>query len=187
MSKSKGGVLTVSVLEEQGYDPIAFRYMCLGSHYRKQLMFTYDNLKQAQNTLNKLRKRIASLKEDGEINKELFDSYVTKFKEQLENDLNTSNALTIIYEVLKDEKLNDSTKIKIIEDFDKVFSLDLIKEEESIDSDLEKEILEKIEERKEAKMNKDYVLADQIRNELSSRGVKLIDTKDGTTYEIIKD
>ena len=187
MSKSKGGVLTVSVLEEQGYDPIAFRYMCLGSHYRKQLLFTYDNLKQAQNTLNKLRKRIASLKEDGEINKELFDSYVTKFKEQLENDLNTSNALTIIYEVLKDEKLNDSTKIKIIEDFDKVFSLDLIKEEESIDSDLEKEILEKIEERKEAKMNKDYVLADQIRNELSSRGVKLIDTKDGTTYEIIKD
>ena len=187
MSKSKGGVLTVSVLEEQGYDPIAFRYMCLGSHYRKQLLFTYDNLKQAQNTLNKLRKRVSTLKEDGALNKELFDLYISKFKEQLKNDLNTSNALTIIYEVLKDEKLNDSTKIKIIEDFDKVFSLDLIKEEESIDSDLEKEILEKIEERKEAKMNKDYFLADQIRNELSSRGVKLIDTKDGTTYEIIKD
>ena len=187
MSKSKGGVLTVSVLEEQGYDPIAFRYMCLGSHYRKQLMFTYDNLKQAQNTLNKLRKRIASLKEDGEINKELFDSYVTKFKEQLENDLNTSNALTIIYEVLKDENLNDTTKIKLIEDFDKVFSLNLINEEESVDSELEKEILEKIEERNEAKMNKDYVLADQIRNELSLRGIKLIDTKDGTTYEIVKD
>ena len=187
MSKSKGGVLTVSVLEEQGYDPIAFRYMCLGSHYRKQLLFTYDNLKQAQNTLNKLRKRIASLKEDGEINKELFDSYVTKFKEQLENDLNTSNALTIMYEVLKDENLNDTTKIKLIEDFDKVFSLNLINEEESVDSELEKEILEKIEERNEAKMNKDYVLADQIRNELSLRGIKLIDTKDGTTYEIVKD
>ena len=187
MSKSKGGVLTVSVLEEQGYDPIAFRYMCLGSHYRKQLLFTYDNLKQAQNTLNKLRKRIASLKEDGEINKELFDSYVTKFKEQLENDLNTSNALTIMYEVLKDENLNDTTKIKLIEDFDKVFSLNLIKEEKSVDSELEKEILEKIEERKEAKMNKDYALADKIRDELSLRGIKLIDTKDGTTYEIVKD
>ena len=187
MSKSKGGVLTVSVLEEQGYDPIAFRYMCLGSHYRKQLLFTYDNLKQAQNTLNKLRKRIASLKDDGEINKELFDLYVTKFKEQLENDLNTSNALTIMYEVLKDENLNDTTKIKLIEDFDKVFSLNLIKEEESVDSELEKEILEKIEERNEAKMNKDYVLADQIRNELSLRGIKLIDTKDGITYEIVKD
>ena len=187
MSKSKGGVLTVSVLEEQGYDPIAFRYMCLGSHYRKQLLFTYDNLKQAQNTLNKLRKRIASLKEDGEINKELFDSYVTKFKEQLENDLNTSNALTIMYEVLKDENLNDTTKIKLIEDYDKVFSLNLIKEEKSVDSELEKEILEKIEERKEAKMNKDYALADKIRDELSLRGIKLIDTKDGTTYEIVKD
>ena len=187
MSKSKGGVLTVSVLEEQGYDPIAFRYMCLGSHYRKQLLFTYDNLKQAQNTLNKLRKRIASLKEDGEINKELFDSYVTKFKEQLENDLNTSNALTIMYEVLKDENLNDTTKIKLIEDFDKVFSLNLIKEEKSVDSELEKEILEKIDERKEAKMNKDYALADKIRDELSLRGIKLIDTKDGTTYEIVKD
>ena len=187
MSKSKGGVLTVSVLEEQGYDPIAFRYMCLGSHYRKQLLFTYDNLKQAQNTLNKLRKRIASLKEDGEINKELFDSYVTKFKEQLENDLNTSNALTIMYEVLKDENLNDTTKIKLIEDYDKVFSLNLIKEEKSVDSELEKEILEKIDERKEAKMNKDYALADKIRDELSLRGIKLIDTKDGTTYEIVKD
>ena len=187
MSKSKGGVLTVSVLEEQGYDPIAFRYMCLGSHYRKQLLFTYDNLKQAQNTLNKLRKRIASLKEDGEINKELFDSYVTKFKEQLENDLNTSNALTIMYEVLKDENLNDTTKIQLIEDFDKVLSLDLINEEESVDSELDKEILEKIEERKEAKMNKDYALADKIRDELSLRGIKLIDTKDGTTYEIVKD
>jgi len=187
MSKSKGGILTVSVLEEQGYDPIAFRYMCLGSHYRKQLMFTYDNLEQAQNTLNKLRKRISSLKEDGELNKELFDSYVSKFKEQLENDLNTSNALTIMYEVLKDENLNDTTKIKLVEDFDRVFSLDLIKEEDSVDSDLEKEILEKIEERKEAKKNKDYALADKIRDELSLRGIKLIDTKDGTTYEIIKD
>ena len=187
MSKSKGGILTVSVLEEQGYDPIAFRYMCLGSHYRKQLMFTYDNLEQAQKTLNKLRKRISSLKEDGELNKELFDSYVSKFKEQLENDLNTSNALTIMYEVLKDENLNDTTKIKLVEDFDRVFSLDLIKEEDSVDSDLEKEILEKIEERKEAKKNKDYALADKIRDELSLRGIKLIDTKDGTTYEIIKD
>ena len=92
-----------------------------------------------------------------------------------------------MYEVLKDENLNDTTKIRLIEDFDKVFSLNLIKEEESVDSELEKEILEKIEERKEAKMNKDYALADKIRDELSLRGIKLIDTKDGTTYEIVKD
>ena len=92
-----------------------------------------------------------------------------------------------MYEVLKDENLNDTTKIKLIEDYDKVFSLNLIKEEKSVDSELEKEILEKIEERKEAKMNKDYALADKIRDELSLRGIKLIDTKDGTTYEIVKD
>ncbi len=187
MSKSKGGILTVSVLKEQGYDPIAFRFMCLGSHYRKQLMFSYDNLEQAQNTLNKLKKRVNLLKENGELDKELFDLYVSKFKEQLENDLNTSNALTVLYEVLKDDKLNDTTKIKLIEDFDKVLSLNLIVEEESIDSDLDKEIREKIEERKEAKANKDYALADQIRDDLASKGIKLIDTKDGTTYEIIKD
>ncbi len=192
MSKSKGDILTVSYLEEHGYDPIAFRYMCLGSHYRKQLLFTYDNLEQAQSTLTKLRNRIKNLKEDGELDEGLFESYVSKFKEALENDLNTSNALAVLYEVLKDNNLNDTTKIKLVEDFDRVLSLDLIKEDNDqvqsaegvIDKEFEKMILDKIEERKEAKKNKDFAKADQIRDELYKQGIQLIDTKEGTTYQL---
>jgi len=185
MSKSKGGILTVSVLEEKGYDPIAFRFMCLGSHYRKQLVFSYDALEQAQKTLNKLRNRVNNIEDDGELDSNKFDEYNNKFKKELENDLNTANALSVLYEVLKDSELNGKTKLELISSFDMVFGLDLIKKEEDIDSDLEEYINKKIEERKEAKANKDYSLADSIRDELASKGVKLIDTKDGTTYELM--
>ena len=187
MSKSKGGILTVSVLKENGYNPLAYRYMCLESHYRKQLVFTYNALEKAQNTLNKLKNRINKLSDDGELDKDKFDEYDNKFKDALSDDLNTSNALTVLYEVLKDNNLNDKTKLELVNSFDKVFSLDLTNvEENEIDSDLEKMIQDKIAERAEAKKNKDYALADSIRDELLSKNVKLIDTKEGTTYEIIK-
>jgi cysteinyl-tRNA synthetase len=187
MSKSKGQILTVSVLEEEGYDPIAFRFMCLGSHYRKQLLFTYDNLKQAQNTLNKLKKKINSLSTDGEVDSKVFDEYKDKFVEALENDLNTSNALAVLYELLKDENVNDATKRSLVSSFDEVLSLDLFEEKDEVDSDLDKEINALIEERREAKKNKDFGKADQIRDDLLNRGIRLIDTREGTTYEIIKD
>jgi cysteinyl-tRNA synthetase len=185
MSKSKGGILTVSVLEEKGYDPIAFRFMCLGSHYRKQLVFSYDALEQAQKTLTKLRNRVNNVVEEGELDSNKFDEYNNKFKKELENDLNTANALSVLYEVLKDNELNGKTKLELVNSFDKVFALELIKKEDVVDSDLEEYINKKIEERKEAKANKDYSLADSIRDELASKGIKLVDTKNGTTYELM--
>ena len=185
MSKSKGGILTVSVLEEKGYDPLAFRFMCLGSHYRRQLVFSYDALDQAQKTLNKLRNKVNNIVVEGEVDSAKFDLYNAKFVQELENDLNTANSLSVLYEVLKDKELNGATKLELIKSFDKVFDLNLVKEANSVDSDLESYILEKIEERKEAKANKDYALADSIRDELVAKGIKLIDTKDGTTYELI--
>ena len=72
MSKSNGGVLTVSSLREKGYNPLSFRFMCLGSHYRKQLLFTYDNLTQAENTYKKLLKKISGICEDGSLSKDLY-------------------------------------------------------------------------------------------------------------------
>ena len=186
MSKSNGAILTVSLLEEKGYDPLGFRFMCLNSHYRKQLVFSYNALEQAINTLQKLKKRINSLGNDGEVDNSRYDFYRNKFIEEISNDLNTSNALTIIYDLLKDNELNDITKRSLIEDFDKVLSLDLLKEDiKKIDSDLEKFIQEKIAERVAAKKNKDFALADSIRDELIDKGVKLIDTREGTTYELL--
>ena len=183
MSKSKGDILTVSKLEEDGYDPIAFRFMCLNSHYRKQLLFNFDNLKQAQSTLKKLRNRISSIDMDGELQQEDISKYIEKFKLELANDLNTANALSVLYEVLKDDNLNGNSKLYIVKDFDKVFSLNLIKEadEDVLDFDIE----ELIKERNEAKKNKDYEKADKIRDELKEKGILLIDTKEGTTYKKI--
>jgi len=186
MSKSKGAVLSVSLLKEKGYDPIAFRFMCLGSHYRKQLVFSYDALEQATNTLNKLRNRINNISNDGELENDKFEAYNNKFIDALSEDLNTSNALTVLYDLLKDDSVNNKTKLELIISFDKVLSLDLIKEDEEIDNELVEYINSKIEERMEAKKNKDYSLADSIRDELSEKGIRLIDTKDGTKYEVIK-
>lgn len=185
MSKSKGEFLTLSLLESKKYLPLAYRYFCLGSHYRKQLVFSYDALNQAQNTYLKLKNKVLSLKDEGNILPDKVKLYEEKFKDAINNDLNTSLMLTLVYEVLKDKELNDLTKKEIIKSFDKVLCLDLLKKEEiKLDID-EKYILDKIEERRKAKENKDYLLADKIREELLNKNVRLIDTKDNTTYEII--
>ena len=187
MSKSKGEFLTVSLLESKGYNPLSYRYMCLNSYYHSQLTFTYDILDGAQNAYNKLKNRISKLNKDS-INEDQKTNYINKFKSAIEDDFNTSNMVTLVYDVLKDDTLSDGTKYSIIEEYDKVLSLDLtVVEEKNIDSDLEKMIMEKIEDRKEAKKNKDFQLADSIRDELLSQGIKLIDTREGTTYEMIKD
>ena len=183
MSKSNGAILTVSVLEEEGYDPLAFRFMCLNSHYRKQLLFTYDNLNQSEQTLNKLRSKIASIPDKGDLDDGSFTEYNNKFSEALSDDLNTANALSVLYELLKDEQVNGHTKLDLISKFDKVLAVNLIQEEKKADN--EEEILELIQKRAEAKKNKDFELADSIRNELLDKGIELLDTREGTTYKII--
>ena len=186
MSKSKGAILTVTKLKENGFEPLAFRFMCLNSHYRKQLVFSYDALTQAESTLKKLRNKIKSLSDSGELDRNLYKIYNNKFILEISNDLNTANAITVIYELLKDSYVSDKTKISLITSFDEVLSLNLISnEEENLENDAY--IKEKIAERNEAKKNKNYVLADEIRDNLLKEGIKLIDTREGTIYEIIKD
>ena len=185
MSKSSGEFLTVSLLEEKGYDPIVYRYFCLKSHYRKQLVFSYDSLASATTEYNKLIGRIKNIKtNDDDINNDDYNKYNGLFKEALENDLNTSSALTVLFDVLKSD-ISDSTKIKLISDFDKVLSLDLIPQEKKIDNDLKEYITNKIKERSEAKKDKNYELADKIRDELKEKGIIIKDGREGTTYEII--
>lgn len=181
MSKSKGHVLTVSFLESEGFNPLSYRFMVLLSHYRKQLTFSLESLSGAENAYKKLKSRIANLKNEGNIDENVLETYVTKFKECLEDDMNTANAITLLYDVLKLD-INDSTKLAIIEEMDKVLSLDLLKKEEvKIDEEYIKEMIEK---RKEAKLNKDYGLADSIREELERDGIILKDTREGTIYEV---
>ncbi len=181
MSKSHGKTLTVDTLVENGYDPLSYRFLCLQSHYRKQLTFSYPSLDGAETAYKKLKNRVLSLKKDEEIDNDTYDKYNLKFKECLEDDLNTANALTLVFEVLKLDT-NESTKYKLISGFDKVLSLSLTESNNKSDESNE-EILKLIEERNEAKKNKNYELADKIRNDLLEMGIILKDTREGTTFE----
>lgn len=186
MSKSKGEFLTVDLLKKKGYSPLDYRYFCLNSHYRNPLVFSYESLDSARNALNKLKNKVNALEKNGDFDQEAFNKYKKKFGEAFGNDINTSLMLTAVYDVLKYDAITDVTKFKIIEDFDKVLSLDLTKgKEKTIDPVLEEEILNKIKERAEAKKNKDFAVADKIRDDLLLKGVKLIDSREGTTYELI--
>ena len=182
MSKSKGDILTVSSLIEKGYNPLSFRFMCLLSHYRRQLTFSYASLDGAQNAYLKLKNKVLSLKNEGAVNEDAYKFYNERFTSCLEDDLNTANAITLLYDLLKDEHINGATKLSLINRWDEVLSLDLTKEKTH---GLEEEyIKEMIEKRTEAKKNKDFALADSIREELLKQGIILKDTREGTIYEV---
>ena len=188
MSKSKGGFLTVSLLEEKGYNPVVYRMFCLQSHYRKPLTFSYDNLDNTAKAYNKLVKKISNLNPAGEPNMEEAQPFIDKFKENMDNDLNTSLGITSIYDVLK-ANISDATKIYLLNDFDKVLSLDLVKtanklkEEKNSSVDTAK-VEELIRKRTEARANKDWATADAIRDELNAMNVVIKDTPEGITWSV---
>ena len=189
MSKSKGEFLTVSLLEEKGYNPLVYRLFCLQSHYRKPLEFSYEVLDNMTMAYNKLIKKIGELKADGSVDEEAFAGFRNKFEDAICSDLNTSSAITVIYDVLRSD-INDVTKLELIKSFDEVLSLDLLKDhgndkESSVDSELKEYILAKIEERKSAKKEKDFAKADAIRDELAAKGIQIKDTREGTVWEIV--
>ena len=195
MSKSSGEFLTVSLLESKGYAPLVYRFFCLGSHYRKSLVFSYENLDNAAAAYEKLAARIAQLLEapQGEVEEEKLAGMKAAFTEALDNDLNTSLALTALYDALKADA-TPATKLSAVKDFESVLQLGLIEAAEKLNAakalDLSDpftaEIVKAIEARAEAKKAKNYAEADRIRAELAAKGVELIDTKDGTTFKITK-
>ena len=223
ISKSKGTILTVSVLEEKGYDPLVYRFFCLQSHYRKPLEFSFDALDNANIAYQKLKKRCLEIKQEAlknlgeekvnallkaikelntgidrgieeftkdleDLNTAVFNEYNTKFMAALENDINTSMATTLCYDVLKAE-ISAVTKLALIESFNTVLGLDLTVEKEeagpAVDAELEKYITEQIELRKAAKKEKNFAEADRIRAELLQKGVALEDTREGVKWHLV--
>lgn len=189
MSKSKGEFLTVSLLQEKGYDPLAYRYFCLMSHYRRVLVFTWESLDNAASAYNKLISRISQIENQGELDKAAFETYDKAFREALDGDLNTSLAVTALYDVLKAD-ISGKTKLELISSFDKVLSLDLInkareykEKEKTVTDDQAAEIESLISLRLEAKKAKDYAKADEIRNKLKEMGIILEDTPQGTKWK----
>ena len=189
MSKSKGEFLTVSLLESKGYDPMVYRLFCLQSHYRRNLVFSWENLDNAAAAYQKLIAKIASLNPEGEVSMETFEGLKQRFVSALNADLNTSLAVTAVYDVLK-AKCNDATKVALLKDFDSVLSLNLLtaaekyrqeqKKEEAEESDPEIEAL--IAARTKAKKEKNFAEADMIRDELRFRHIEIIDTPQGTKW-----
>jgi len=204
MSKSSGEFLTVSLLEEKGYDPLAYRLFCLQSHYRKALVFSWENLDNAQGAYTKLIGKIAALKPGtGEVVQADFDALKAKFCAALDNDLNTSLAVTALYDVLK-AKTTDDTKLAAIADFDRVLGLELIEKADakreadkkaaaaaantefaviSEDGIEDAEITAKILARRDAKKAKNFAEADRIRDELTAAGIELTDIPNGAKWK----
>jgi cysteinyl-tRNA synthetase len=202
MSKSKGEFLTVSLLEEKGYDPLAYRLFCLQSHYRKGLVFSWENLDNAQGAYRKLIARTAALKPgEGAVDEAVFAAQKEKFRKALSNDLNTSLGITALYDALKAEA-SDETKLALLGDFDQVLGLRLLEKAAQkreadakaasnassaggivITGEGDPEIDALVRQRAEAKKAKDFALADQLRTQLKEMGIEVTDTKDGAVWK----
>ena len=189
MSKSSGEFLTVSLLESKGYDPLVYRFFCLQSHYRKSLVFSYENLDNAAAAYEKLIARIVTILDgSGEIDKEKYAELKKGFTDAMDNDLNTSLAITAVYDVLKAD-VSNAAKLSLIKEFDSVLSLGLIEaaqkqaEKTSVageDAPLPQEIAELLEQRKAARKEKNFALADEIRDKISELGYVVTETREGT-------
>lgn len=195
MSKSKGEFLTVSLLETKGYDPILYRFFCLQSHYRKNLVFSYENLDNASAAYSKFVEKIAALNPaSGEtVDQAALEAMQTRFKKAMDADLNTSLAVTALYDVLK-AKANDATKLAALADFDRVMSLNLLENAEKIreaakkaaDAEERDPVIDGlIADRTAAKKDKNFAEADRIRDTLKAMGVEIVDTPQGTKWKRI--
>ncbi|MCD8377142.1 MAG: cysteine--tRNA ligase [Oscillospiraceae bacterium] len=198
MSKSKGEFLTLSLLEEKGYDPLAYRFFCLQSHYRKSLVFTWENLDNAAQAYQKLLERVAALQPGGQADMGEVERRREGFIAQVGNDLNTSMAVTALYDALK-AKLDDATKLAVLDSFDQVLSLSLLERAARLrerqasaatetaegfviagegDAEIDRLVLQRCQ----AKAARDYAQADALRERLKEMGVQVTDTKEGAIW-----
>lgn len=186
MSKSKGGTLTLLRLKEEGFEPMHYRYFLLNAHYRKKLNFSEEGLQGAKNAYEKLRERILSLKEKAtnENTEDKPNDYKEKFIEKINNDLGITEALAVLWNMLKDDTLSAKQRLELAFDFDRVFGLQLDKITKAESSDIPDEVKSLAEQRLQAKKDKNFALSDELRNKIKELGYELKDTKDG--YEVKK-
>jgi cysteinyl-tRNA synthetase len=196
MSKSADNITLLSHLKEMGLNPLAYRYLCLNNHYRSKMVYSEESLNFAQTSLDKLYKKVGEFKKDEETkekNQETFNEYKTKFLEHINNDLDMPGVLALVWELIKDENLSNNEKYKLLLDFDKVMGLRLSEvgykisgqsDEYIIETHdengmplwtddigaLPKEVMIKLENRKQCRINKNWKEADEIRKDLEKQG-----------------
>lgn len=182
MSKSLGNVYTLNDLKAKGIDALSYRYFTYSSHYRNKLNFTWDAIKSAKNSLNKLRDMIALHKGvNKKIDKNIISKYEEQFLDAINDDMNMPVAISIVWEIAKEkEKSNDF--YELIKKFDSVLSLDLDKNDKE-DINIPEDIKLILNERKDARENKDFAKSDELRDKLKELGYIVKDTKDGQIIE----
>ncbi len=173
MSKSKGNQFTLFDIMQKGYDPLDLRYFVLGAHYRTKVNLTWESLDAARNARIKLNRFIQDVETSGELNLK----YESVFRQALEHDLNTSEALAVVWELLKDTNISKEDKKETLLHFDTVLGLGFAKISKPI---LPKEIQELIQERDQARSQKDFTKSDEIRIQLEGLGYDVLDTNEGT-------
>ena len=184
MSKSKGAIYTLSSLMENGYSPMDLRLFYLSAHYSKPQNFTFEALNNAKESYNNMKKLVLKHKNGtNNINESIIEEYKNKFTAYVADDINSPLALSVVWDALKNNP--DSKDIyNLILDFDRFLGLRLNEvEEEKIE--IPNEILTIAEERKTARLNKDYTTSDILRDKISSLGFTIVD-KPKNEYEIIK-
>ncbi|MFH0979195.1 MAG: cysteine--tRNA ligase [Candidatus Woesearchaeota archaeon] len=176
VSKSKGGLYTISELEALGFQPLDYRYFAFTAHYRMPLEFSIENLQNAKNSYTRLKNIVAELTDDKELNRE----YLSEFEKEINEDLNMPNAMAVLWRLLRDPDAKG--KLNAVREMDKVFGLDLLRKEEVTMPDDVKDL---VEQREKVRKNKDFAAADRIREEIKKKGFLLDDTKDGVRLKKI--
>ncbi|MCX7878037.1 MAG: cysteine--tRNA ligase [Ignavibacteria bacterium] len=187
MSKSKGEFLRLKTLTDNGFSPLDFRYLCLGTHYRKRMLFSWELLESAKNSLERLRQNIKRMRDENlpgrEGENQRAELYRTDFIESINDDLNMPQALAVMWEVVRNNTISDKLRLELIYDFDRVFGLELEKEKSHL-IEIPDEVIELAENRLRARTEKNFKLADELREKIKSMGYEVADKKDG--YELRK-
>lgn len=187
MAKSEGEIITVQSLIEKGFDPLAFRYLCLTAHYRSELVFTWESLQAAQNALFTLREHMRRLSENLEGKRKKTskaEEYKKKIFETVNDNLNMPKALTIVWKLVRNEKeMSNREKYELLLEFDKILALDLAREVTT--EKIPKKIEELIRKREAARKNRDWETADKLREEIKKLGYLLEDTTEGARWRKI--
>jgi len=179
MSKSKGNIMRLKDLIEEGYSPLDYRYLVLTAHYRSNLTFTKEALEGAKNSLNSLKNKIKEIKENP-TSKKTKNTYKKDFLNAINDDLNTPIALSVLWAVTKDKQLGNKEKLTLIKDFDKVLGLNLTEFKKET---ISKDIKDLIQKREKARKEKDFKKADKIRDSLLKKGIILEDSKNGVRWK----
>ena len=177
MAKSAGNFLTLELLMDKGYDPLAYRYFCLNAHYRAQLTFTWEALDGAQTAIRRLRKQVAKLREAGL--GEISERYIERFKAAVFDDLAMSRAVAAMWDAIKDDALCDADTYATLLQMDAVlgFGFDTLEPQE--EGEAPEEIVEMAERRKAARAEKNFAEADRLRDAIAEKGYTIEDTPEG--------